>query len=179
MLIRAIVILIVFYAMVILIASIDSDTDGADYLIVMGHALLNDMPTPILAMRLDKAYRYLKKNPDCKLVLTGGKTHNAYVSEAYAMKEYLETLGYDCSKAIMDNYATDTVENISNSIGLIDYSKKIVICSSSYHIFRIKLICLKFGLDCKFIAAPTPFFDLVIHLAKEEIAIIKTAIELK
>lgn len=179
MLIRTILLLMAAYAAIILIVSINSDCDGADYIIVLGAPLLADMPTPDLAMRLDKACRYLKKNPETKLVLSGGKDSKSTVTQAYAMREYLEARNLKKKDIIMENYGMDTVDCLRNCFGLIDFRKKIVIVSSNYNIFRVKFACVMMGVEIQTLSSPAIPLSLVVNILKEEYLIIRTAIDLK
>lgn len=168
----AILIVIIIYALLIIIlAYIDSDTNNADYLIVLGHKLHNDLPNEVLKYRLRGALKYADNNMNTKIVLSGGKTKGNTISEASVMKEYLIKNGIDSRRIILEDKSTDTVENISNCKTYIDINSKVVLLSSNYHIVRSKMICRLLGLKVKGIGVFTPIISLIKHIAIEELFI--------
>ena len=60
---KLILYVIIIYALVIMAARYDFDADNADYLIVLGSSLNKDMETFTLINRVNRAERYLKKEP--------------------------------------------------------------------------------------------------------------------
>lgn len=178
--IKVLVIIIVVYALIILIASIDFDTDNADYLVVLGHRLVGDLLSLTLIMRLDKAVKYLKTNPNTKVILSGGKTKNNNITEAMAMEEYLIQKHISKDRIIKEMYALDTIDNIKYSKELIkDNNSKVVVLSSRYHILRIKMISKMLNFNAKFIAANASPQDSIINLLKEEYLMIDNYLKLK
>ena len=168
---------LILYACFIMLMSNDSDCDDADYLIVLGCKLNDDKPGETLISRIDTAVSYLKENPDCKAVLSGGITKDNTVSEAAIMYDLLIERGIEPERLVKEEQAQDTYENFLYSKELIDVNKKICFCSSDYHIFRSRLMALKNGLKVKSICCRTPLAELVIHLLLEEYFIIKNMIE--
>ena len=163
-----IVSIIVIYGLLILLLAIDTNTDNADYLIVLGHKLINNKPDETFKYRLRKAVKYADSNQNTIFVLSGGKTEGNTVSEAEVMKEYLLKNGVT-NKLILEDKSTDTIENIKNCLNYIDSNQKVVLLSSNYHIHRSKMICKMLGLKVRAIATYTPIVDLIKHLAIEEV----------
>lgn len=162
--------IIIIYGLIILLGSFDSNTDNADYIIVLGHQLDNDKADEVLKYRLRKTLKYLDEY-DCKCILSGGITSNNTKSEASIMKEYLIKNGISESRIICEDKSTDTIENINNCIKLIESNKKVVLISSNYHILRSKMICRLLGLRVKGIGVYTPILDLLKHIPIEEVFI--------
>lgn len=175
MIINILIILIIFiflYGIVLLVSAYkDSDVNNADYLIVLGHKLSNNMPNEVLKYRLRAALKYSDNNPNTKLILSGGITKNNTVSEASVMKEYLIKNGLEADRIILEDKSMDTIENIRNCKKYIERNSKIVLLSSNYHIVRSKMICKLVGLNVKGIGAYTPIVILLKHLIIEEIFI--------
>lgn len=163
-------IFLLFYSLIILLGYFDSDTENADYLIVLGHKLNNDCIDNVLRYRLRKTIKYLNRNNNTIVILSGGITSNNTISEAIAMKEYLTKNGIE-NKIILEDKSCDTIENIINCKKYIDSNSKTVLISSNYHVFRAKMICKMNGLKIKVIACYTPISELIKHLFIEMIFI--------
>lgn len=173
MIIRIILIwisIIVLYGLIILLGSINFNTENADYIIVLGHKLEKNKADEVLKYRLRRTLKYLDTY-DCKCILSGGITSGNTLSEATIMKEYLIKNGIDTCRIITEDRSTDTIENIENCIKLIEPNKKVILISSNYHIVRAKMICNLLGLKVKGIGTYTPVIDLLKHIPIEEVFI--------
>ncbi len=179
MFLKIVLAIILVYAFIILLSSFDSDTDNGDYLVVLGYKLIGDLLPLTLIMRLDKASKYLINNPNCKVILSGGKTNNSSLPEAIAMEEYLLKKGISKERIIKEMYALDTIDNIKYSKEIIKADSKVVILSSRYHILRVRMICKFLDVKAKFIASNSSPQDSIVNLFKEEYLIIKNYIMLK
>ncbi len=171
--------IILIYALIILLASFDKDTNNADYLVVLGYKLIGDLLSLTLIMRLDKAYKYLINNPNCKVILSGGKIKNSSIPEAIAMEEYLLKKGISKDRIIKEMCSLDTIDNIKYCKDIIKGNPKITIISSRYHILRVRMICKFLGMNAKFIGSNSSPQDSIVNLFKEEYLIIKNYIMLK
>ena len=165
--------IILIFALVIMAARYDFDADNADYLIVLGSSMNNDIETFTLINRVNRAERYLKKNPDCLVIVSGGITGNNTISEAFKMQEMLIDRHIERDRIILEDKAQNTPENMKFSKELLDVNKKITVCSSDYHIFRARLLARRYGYRVHAIFAPSMFTDLLIHLPLEEYFTIK------
>lgn len=151
----------------------DRNTDGADYLLVMGFGLEDNQMTEILTLRCDKAIEYMQKNPQSTAVLCGGITKGSNISEAAAMKRYMQKAGIAERRLIVEDSSTNTETNISYAKKLITSGSKIVVVSSDYHIHRIRQVCRKAGLAVKGVPANTPYLQLPDKLMWEKIKLIR------
>lgn len=107
--------------------------------IVLGCMVLDGEPSPMLAIRLQKAKEYLDAHPDAVCIVTGGKGSNEEISEAECMRRYLTGNGIDESRIYTEDKSVDTTENIRFSKEIIDAEglpKDVVIVSECYHIYR-------------------------------------------
>ena len=169
----------VIYSLIILLGCFDNDTDNADYVITLGHKLVNDKPDEVLRNRLKATLKYADLNENCLFILSGGKIENNTISEAEFMKNYLIKNGIDSNRLLIEDKSLNTIQNIQNSKDLIDTSKKIVIITSNYHMFRTKMICKNLGLNVHGISTKTPILELLKHLLIEQIFIIKNYFDTK
>ena len=115
----------------------------SDYLIVLGARVRGETPSLVLKERLNVAYDYLMQNPNTTAILTGGQGIGEDISEAEAMKRYLEEKGITSNRLLLEDQATDTVENLTYSFKMIDSSithPKVIVVTSRFHILRSKMI---------------------------------------
>ncbi|MBQ1523077.1 MAG: YdcF family protein, partial [Erysipelotrichaceae bacterium] len=143
-----------------LLSGSDKNTEGADYVLVMGFGLVDDQMDEILKARCDKAIEYLQQNPGTTAVLCGGVTRGSTISEALAMKNYIVKAGIPESRLLLEDGSTNTKTNLSNAKGMINTTGKIVVISSDYHLFRVREVCRQAGLNARNLAASTPILQL-------------------
>ena len=65
-----------------------------DYIIVLGTRVDEDKPSKSLCYRLDKAIEYLETDENLNVIVTGGQSKGADVTEAYAMTATVEEIPY-------------------------------------------------------------------------------------
>ena len=149
--------------------------ENLDYIIVLGAQVYEDKPSPVLKFRLDTAIDYLKENPDTKCIVTGAQGINEPFTEAQGMADYLTKNGISTDRIILEKDAVNTVENISNSIALINNSEaSIGIVTNNFHVFRAVRIAKKQGIqEVSGIAAPSTVLYLPNNMFREFLAVIK------
>ena len=106
--------------------------------------------------RIKAATEYLKKNPEVKVIATGGKGANEGIAEGVAIKRELLKNGISEDRIILEDKSKNTVENFRFSLEKIRNSEnngnrkiKVLIVTNDYHIFRSKNIARKVGFDNK------------------------------
>jgi uncharacterized SAM-binding protein YcdF (DUF218 family) len=110
---------------------------GADYVIVLGCQVAGEYASLPLLSRGYTAVRYLNKNPETKVILTGGQGPGENIPEAESLKRLLLENKIDKERIFMEDKSTNTMENILFSDKLYNLSgKNIVIVTSDYHMFR-------------------------------------------
>ncbi len=113
---------------------------GADAVIVLGSGLKNGGVSLTLKLRLDAALVYLQDNPETLCVLSGGQGADEPISEAEAMRRYMQALGIDAPRLILEERSQNTNENIAFSRALLlerlAREPGVVIVSSDFHLFR-------------------------------------------
>lgn len=118
----------------------------AAYVIVLGAQWKENGPSYVLKKRLDTAVEYLRKNPDTKVIVSGGKGKNEPVSEAEGMYGYLVEAGIDRERILQENTSVNTYENLKNSAGMLDRTRdKVVVVTNNFHVFRALGIARKMG----------------------------------
>ncbi|MDO5564663.1 MAG: ElyC/SanA/YdcF family protein [Eubacteriales bacterium] len=146
-----------------------------DYIVVHGANMTgNDSVKTLVYERLDEAYNYAISNPRALLCLSGGKMKNEAEPEAVYMANYLEKMGIDKSRFILEDKSFNTYTNIDYSLrviekDIIDRNKmiplvalpfntkddeykmntnvKIAFLSSDFHLYRIKRMAKNMGLE--------------------------------
>ncbi|SHK75130.1 Uncharacterized SAM-binding protein YcdF, DUF218 family [Anaerocolumna jejuensis DSM 15929] len=147
-------------------ASRSKVSDNADYVIVLGAQVRGKTVSKALKNRLDTAYEYLKKNPQTVVIVSGGQGKGEEISEAQAMKIYLEGKGINEDRILSEDKSTNTYENLRNSKKVIDSKKitdsredekkstveseskteKVVVVTNKFHVFRAKGLAKTQGL---------------------------------
>jgi uncharacterized SAM-binding protein YcdF (DUF218 family) len=181
--IMVIIIVVSFIILESLIVYNGNKTDKAsvDYLVILGAGLWGDSPSLALQERLDESLKFIKVNPNVKVILSGGKGPGETITEAEGMRRYLIDHGVSEKQLIKEENSTSTKENMQftkNLLNNIDGRKhiKIKIVTNNFHMFRAKLLARNSG----FIAygEPSVLYPLLIpaYYTREYLAVIKTLI---
>lgn len=147
----------------------------ADYVIVLGARVNGTKVSRNLKYRLDAALDYVKDNPGCKIVVTGGQGKGENITEGQAMEDYLVKNGTDPGIIIKEEKSKNTEENLKFSMDIIkDKSAKVVIASNNFHIYRAVKIALKQGYENVYgIGSSTVIFTIPNCYLREAFAVIK------
>ncbi len=121
----------------------DSLPQRSDFtLIVFGAHTNGLMPGRTLITRLNTAVLLLEDNPEAVCIVSGAQGANESAAEADAMRKYLVERGIDDTRIYCEYRASDTLQNLGYSAEIIERegleSHDIVLCSSAYHIPRIR-----------------------------------------
>lgn len=126
----------------------EKQVDNLDYIIVLGAQLKENGPSRILRMRLEKAYEYLVKNENTKVIVSGGQGSAEPMSEAEGMYRYLCEKGIAPERILLEAESKNTHQNLRNSKLLIKEKDALVgIVSSNFHIFRAGRLAKKAGYE--------------------------------
>ena len=141
-----------------------NENKKVDYVIILGARVKGEKPAKSLMERIKAATKYLKKNPEVKVIATGGQGKNENVAEGLAIKRELLKNGISEDRIILEDKSKNTVENFRFSLEKIRNSEngknknsenngnrkiKVLIVTNDYHIFRSKNIARKVGFDNK------------------------------
>ena len=138
-----------------------TDAGEAEYLIVLGAGVNGSVPSLSLTDRLQAAKQYLDAHPNATAIVSGGQGDGENISEAEAMRRWLENAGIPPERIWMEPRATTTEENIAYSLNLIrqhgDGVASIAIVSSEYHLYRAKCIARAQGVEAIGVAGKTSY----------------------
>ncbi|SNT09436.1 DUF218 domain-containing protein [Anaerovirgula multivorans] len=121
----------------------------SDVIIVLGCRLWGDQPSPMLAYRLDKALELYDKGYASKIIVSGSQGEDEWVTEAVAMKSYLENKGVDSEVIFKEENSFSTFENLYYSKEIMDQEefKSAIIVTNSFHVHRSLMIANRLGMD--------------------------------
>ncbi|MBQ0140972.1 MAG: YdcF family protein [Kurthia sp.] len=148
-----------------------------DYILILGAGLNKDRVTPLLASRIDAGIKFFHKQKKRRkhqptIILCGGQGPDELISEALAMKNYVdETYGTDYPIYLEDK-STTTLENIAfaekiaqKQDGIHSFKESnIALATSDYHLLRagkiaqtMKISTFGVGGKTRFYYIPTAF----------------------
>jgi uncharacterized SAM-binding protein YcdF (DUF218 family) len=147
-----------------------------DYLIVLGTGNRSNTTKK----RVNKALSYASKHHEIKIITSGGRGKGEKVSEAKAMSQLLKAGGINSNRIFLEENSRNTFENIKFSKEILKTlegenfaTKKIVIVSSDFHIFRSLVIAQGFGLNAFGLPSQSSFYFKLNAMVREYFAFIK------
>lgn len=119
-----------------------SKPQKSDCIIVLGCSVYGTTPSPFLKYRLDHAIELFKDGYSRTIIVSGGRGRGEDISEAQAMKKYLEGKGIDSANIKEEDKSVTTMENIKNSREIMKNNelKTALIVTNKYHLKRAELI---------------------------------------
>ncbi|WP_203362386.1 YdcF family protein [Bacillus sp. REN10] len=145
---------------------------NAAHLLVLGAKVNGTEMSLSLQYRVNTALDYLKKNPQSKVIVSGGQGPGEEITEAEAMKRFFIENGIPKDKILVEDESTSTYENIIFSKKKFKI-KEAVIVTSDFHLYRAKKLAEQQGLKAYTLAAPTPEITKVQAYIREFAAITK------
>lgn len=152
-----------------------------DYIIILGCKINKDKTLPpLLKGRVDRAIEFAhmqkdKANKDIIFIPSGGKGSDEVISEAEAMEEYLIKNGIKKKNIIIENKSKNTLQNISNSINLInDKEKNVAFSTTNYHVFRAGVLASNKKIYIEGIGSKTKSYFFINAFIREFVATIVT-----
>jgi uncharacterized SAM-binding protein YcdF (DUF218 family) len=150
-----------------------------DYIIILGSGIRSEEVPPLLKSRLDKGIEYYHKNPRAKFVVSGGQGPDEPVSEAFAMRKYLQSQHIPDERILFEDQSTTTYENMFFSKKIIDddwsdvnSAPSIIFSTNNYHVLRGSLYAQRVKLKAEGVGAPTALYFLPTALIREYIALL-------
>ena len=137
--------IVLFFGGKILIGSLIKHKKHAEYAIVLGMALEDSRPAKDLLYRMETALRFLRENPEGKLILAGGSPDKNGMTEAEVMRRYLLNKGVDKDRLLLEDKSDSTKQNIHNSMEFVSPDSPIILITSNYHMNRAVKIAKKAG----------------------------------
>ena len=118
--------------------------DKYDAILVLGAGIWNNKPSPILKERLDKAIYLYKNNISPKIIMSGDHGKKEH-DEVNIMKEYAIEQGIPSKDIFMDHAGFSTYDSIYRTKAIFE-TKKIIIVTQKYHLYRSLYIANQLGL---------------------------------
>lgn len=151
-LIAIVIILIVLILFVFIINLIVVDAwekekteNKVDCILVLGAAVWNGKPSPMLEDRLNTAIELYKSGVSDKILVSGDHGQDNY-DEVNAMKKYAIENGVPSEDIFMDHAGFSTYESIYRAKEIFGV-KSMVIVTQKYHLFRAVYISKKLGIE--------------------------------
>ena len=146
-------------------------TDAGDdtcFVVVLGARVdKGGTPSFSLLLRLRSTLAFLEEHPQATAILSGGQGRDEDMPEGQAMYNWLVDHGVSPDRLVVEGKATNTRQNLELSFGLIrergyDPSGCTAVVSSSYHLYRAKLLAQQLGVEVSGVAASpgNPFVAL-------------------
>lgn len=116
----------------------------------------------------------LSYNPNAVLIMSGGQGSGEDISESEAMTAYAIEKGVNREKIIMESKSVSTQENLLFSRDLMDKENpKIIIVTTSYHVFRALLLARQQRMKCVGFGAKTKWYFTLNALIREFIGYLR------
>ena len=117
-------------------------TQKADCAIVAGAGIAGDSPSPVFKARLDHAAWLYQQGFVHSLILTGGLSSGAAVSDASVARKYLLTQGIPASALFIEEHSLVTRENMRNAKAIMTQQgfRTALLVSDPLHMKRLGLI---------------------------------------
>ncbi|MFF2482843.1 YdcF family protein [Paenibacillus sp. NPDC058071] len=126
-----------------------SDSVKADAAIVLGAAVWNGEPSPVLKKRIEHAVTLYRQGSAGKIIFTGGRTSEGEPSEAEASFAYAELLGVPPKDMLIETESTITEQNLlySRKIAARNGLNSYLIVSDPLHMKRAMTMAHRFGME--------------------------------
>ena len=108
--------------------------ENNDCALVLGAAIWNGKPSPMLKDRLDVAINLYKEGVVPKIIMSGDHRENDY-DEVNVMKKYAVINGVKSEDVFMDHAGLSTYDSMYRAKEIFK-AKKIVIVTQKYHLYR-------------------------------------------
>ncbi len=143
-----------------------------DAIIILGAGVKNERPSLMLQDRLEKGIELYENNVSEKIIVSGDHGRIDY-DEVNIMKDYLVSNGIETKDVFMDHAGFSTYDSIYRAKEIF-MTKKIVIVSQEYHLYRALYIADKLGLEAYGVKAePKEYYGDNYRKLREIIARIK------
>lgn len=120
--------------------------------LVFGKRLVDNSPDIDYRYRLNRLLQY----HDQPVIIMGGKTGNADVTEAQAGLDYMRQSSFGGEDAQLEQKSVSTLENLRNSRDLLNHQTAIII-SNRYHLARCRAFASSLAIPHRLCAAENRF----------------------
>lgn len=147
-----------------------------EYAILLGCKVNGSQPGVFLRARINTAYDYLNKNPNSKIILSGGQGNNEDISEAQCMYNTLIDKGISPDRMLLEDNSTSTEENFMYSKDLMKQKgidlTEITVITNDFHEYRASKYAQRFGIKTYSYPCKTPWNGYMPFATREVIAVI-------
>ncbi len=139
----------------------------ADCILILGCKFRRDGTlTPLLRGRVDKAIEFWQRQKEmtgkeAMLIPSGGQGTDEPISEAEAMRRYIEAQGIPSNRVVMEDQSRNTFQNMEYSKALIERNgrnKKVIYATTNYHVFRSGVCANQAGLPAEGVGSRTKWW---------------------
>lgn len=157
-----------FFTVNILIHA-ERELENPEAVIVLGCQVRGEEPSLMLQRRLEAALEVLEKHPDALVVVSGGQGSGEDISEAEAMKRFLEARGILPERIILEDRSVSTRENVRFSAELLKARgiSRAVIATNEFHQYRAGIYAKRNGLTVGHHSGKTPLYNLLNYTIRE------------
>ena len=128
-----------------------SEIEDVDCILVLGAAIRNNKPTHMLEDRLLEGIKLYESNVSDKIIVSGDHGRKEY-DEVNIMKDFTIEHGVPSENVFMDHAGFSTYESIYRAKEIFE-TKKIVIVTQKYHLYRALYIANKLGIEAYGVAS--------------------------
>lgn len=125
--------------------------DGVDCIIILGAGVRGERPTHMLQDRLDYGIALYEMGASNRLLMSGDHGRKNY-DEVNVMKDYAINKGVSSSHVFMDHAGFSTYESLYRARDIFE-TKKVIIVTQKYHLYRALYVADKLGLDAYGVAS--------------------------
>ncbi|GAA2180417.1 hypothetical protein GCM10009847_18240 [Leucobacter tardus] len=137
--------------------------------IVLGAGLIDGRVPPLLAGRLDRGIQARNDHGGVPfMIASGGQGDDEPRPEGEAMREYLIAHGVPAEVVVAETRSRTTAENLRFSRELLSGpDARVVVATSSYHVFRAALLTRALGMRAHVVGARTAWYFLPSAVLRE------------
>jgi len=163
--------LIFFFIRDLVIAWSPCQSNAGGKLLILGKQLLSEKPDDEYQQRLLRACKLFKASPEIDILIVGGKTDTAGLSESAAGKHFLAQQGIPPDKIEIEESSTHTLENFNLVYKrLKNVTEPVTLITNRYHLGRSHDMANGFAINHVICGAEDSFkFSLsnILHLVSE------------
>ena len=134
-----------------ILPSDSAELDHADAALVLGCAVYNGKPSPMLQDRLDTAIELYKDGKVSKLLMSGDHGKQ-YYDEVGTMKRYAIDAGVPSEDIFMDHAGFSTYESVYRAKEIFQCDS-IIVVTQKYHLYRALYLCDRMDLKSQGVSA--------------------------
>lgn len=133
-----------------------------------------------LSNRVDRAYEYLKENPESKCIVTGGQGSNEPCPESLTARNALIRRGLEPERVFAEDKSRNTRENLEYAMETArenGLDTNVVVVSQSFHLYRAVRLAESAGFTASGLAAETDPIIYPSYYGRELLSLTKWYIE--